>query len=228
MQSYYPVTAARPGCTHNYYSVAACICLTAGRNDKSHALAWWMTDRLSAHLLRFFFPRSLFYMAVIWVHRNAVSLLSAAVYKSKSSWKRKGVSTPPGQCQCTPFLQDTSIMRIHEWKLLFTEEASDDLDVKTTEGCTVLRSWPELLQDVCVWAWIYSVLFVISWLPFKKENIAPFVSPLMMNYIINHKWLASQIKSTYLAIKSSPQPISHLLSVSCLGGWASFWISTLN
>lgn len=101
MQSHYPMTASRPGCTHNYFSVAACVSLTAGCNDKSHALAWWMTDRLSVHLLSFFFL--LFYEAVIWIYWNAVSLLGAVLVcqpqskiQSKSSHSvRKGVSSRP-------------------------------------------------------------------------------------------------------------------------------------
>ena len=38
-QSHYLMTASRPHLTRNYESVAACICLVAARNVKSHALA---------------------------------------------------------------------------------------------------------------------------------------------------------------------------------------------
>lgn len=144
------------GFIHDYYSVAACMCLTAGRNDKSHALAWWMTDRLSVHLLRFLpptptpplphYPLSYFtrlsfeYMGMrfsclggrlCWVvSRSLKSRVNPATLEEKQCIQQAGAP------------RDTSIMRIQEWELwvLFTEEAcglANDLDVqlKTTEGC---------------------------------------------------------------------------------------------
>lgn len=95
------MAAIRPGCTQNYDSVVACVCFTAGCNDKSsHALAWRMTDRLKCSP-QFF--SLLFYEAVIWIYWNAVSLFGAMLFcqpqskiQSKSSHSaRKGVSRRP-------------------------------------------------------------------------------------------------------------------------------------
>lgn len=158
MQSHYPMTASRPRCAHNYYSVAACICLTAWRDDKSHASAWWMTDRLSVHLLRF--CRPVFLVAVIWVYWNAVSSFGAVLVcqpqskiHSKSSYSvRKGVSSRPvhpGIRQSCGYMSESHGSYLQKRRPGFT----DDLDVllKTTEGCTIIWSWPKPERAPCFW-----------------------------------------------------------------------------